>query len=68
VSMSIPKGSNTGTTLRLRGKGAPRRGGGQGDEFVRLRIVLPRHVDPELETFVSNWSAGKDFNPREDKS
>lgn len=68
VSMSIPKGSNTGTTLRLRGKGAPRRGGGQGDEFVRLRIVLPRHIDPELENFISNWSAGKDFNPREDKS
>ncbi|SCB33300.1 DnaJ C-terminal domain-containing protein [Rhizobium multihospitium] len=68
VSMSIPKGSNTGTTLRLRGKGAPQRGGGHGDEFVKLRIVLPKHTDPELETFVSNWTAGRDFNPREDRS
>ena len=67
VSMSIPKGSNTGTTLRLRGKGAPRRGGGHGDEFVKLRIVLPKQASPELETFVSNWAAGKDFNPREDR-
>lgn len=68
VSMSIPKGSNTGTTLRLRGKGAPQRGGGHGDEFVKLRIVLPKYTDPELETFASNWTAGRDFNPREDRS
>ncbi len=68
VSMSIPKGSNTGTTLRLRGKGAPQRGGGHGDEFVKLKIVLPKHPDPELETFVSNWTGGRDFNPREDRS
>lgn len=67
VTMSVPKGSNTGTTLRLKGKGAPRRGGGQGDQFVKLKIVLPKGPDPELEAFVSNWK-GKDFNPREDRA
>jgi DnaJ-class molecular chaperone len=66
VTMSVPKGSNTGTTLRLRGKGAPRRGGGFGDQFVRLKVVLPKSPDPELEAFVSGWSRGKEFNPRED--
>lgn len=65
VTMAIPKGSNTGTTLRLRGKGAPRRGGGSGDELVKLKIVLPKSPDPELEAFVSNWDIGKNFNPRE---
>lgn len=68
VTMSVPKGSNTGTTLRLKGKGAPHRGGGQGDQFVRLKVVLPKSPDPELEAFVTNWSAGKDFNPREDRT
>ncbi|MGJ4859679.1 DnaJ C-terminal domain-containing protein [Labrys sp. La1] len=68
VTMSVPKGSNTGTTLRLKGKGAPRRGGGQGDQFVKLKIVLPKAPDPELEAFVSNWAKGKDFNPREDRA
>ncbi|MBN9593735.1 MAG: DnaJ domain-containing protein [Afipia sp.] len=67
VTMSVPKGSNTGTTLRLKGKGAPHRGGGHGDQFVRLKVVLPRTPDPELEAFVSNWEKGKDFNPREDR-
>jgi DnaJ-class molecular chaperone len=66
VTMTVPKGSNTGTTLRLRGKGAPRRGGGHGDELVKLKVVLPKTSDPELEAFVSNWEKGKAFNPRED--
>jgi DnaJ-class molecular chaperone len=66
VTMSVPKGSNTGTTMRLKGKGAPRRGGGHGDQFVKLKVVLPKFPDPELEAFVSNWDKGKAFNPRED--
>ncbi|WP_024520449.1 DnaJ C-terminal domain-containing protein [Bradyrhizobium sp. Tv2a-2] len=65
VTMTVPKGSNTGTTMRLRGKGAPRREGGHGDEFVRLKVVLPKGPDPELEDFVSRWGR-KAFNPRED--
>jgi DnaJ-class molecular chaperone len=65
VTMTVPKGSNTGTTMRLKGKGAPHHGGGHGDEFVRLRVVLPKGPDPELEAFVSKWDR-KAFNPRED--
>jgi DnaJ-class molecular chaperone len=66
VTMTVPKGSNTGTILRLKGKGAPRHGGGHGDQFVKLKVVLPKSLDPELEAFVSNWEKGKAFNPRED--
>jgi DnaJ-class molecular chaperone len=65
VTVTAPKGSNTGTRLRLKGKGAPRRGGGAGDQYVRLKIVLPKPADPELEAFVSGWEKGKAFNPRE---
>ncbi|QOZ32142.1 DnaJ C-terminal domain-containing protein [Bradyrhizobium sp. CCBAU 53421] len=65
VTMTVPKGSNTGTTMRLRGKGAPKVGGGHGDEFVKLKVVLPKGPDPALEAFVSNWDR-KGFNPRED--
>ncbi|MVT64921.1 DnaJ domain-containing protein [Bradyrhizobium pachyrhizi] len=64
VAMAVPKGSNTGTTLRLRGKGAPRRGGSAGDELVKLMIVLPKSPDPELEAFVEKWAKGKEFDPR----
>ncbi len=66
VTMAVPKGSNTGTTLRLKGKGAPKRGGGSGDQLVKLKVVLPGKPDPDLEAFVSGWEKGKSFNPREE--
>ena len=68
VTMAVPKGSNTGTTLRLRGKGAPRRGGGHGDQFVKLKIMLSKDPDPELEAFVSGWERGKTFDPRRERA
>lgn len=68
VLVTVPKGANTGTRLRLRGKGAPRAGGGFGDQYVRLKVVLPKPPDPELEAFVANWSKGKTYNPREGQS
>ena len=37
VTLTIPAGSNTGKVLRLKGKGVA----GQGDQFVRLQVVLP---------------------------
>jgi DnaJ-class molecular chaperone len=66
VTMAVPKGSNSGTTLRLRGKGAPRHNGGYGDQLVKLKVMLPKEPDPELEAFVSNWGVGKTHNPREE--
>jgi DnaJ-class molecular chaperone len=55
VTMSIPKWANTGTALRLKGKGVPRADGSRGDEYVRLKIMLPEKPDPELERFVAQW-------------
>ena len=63
VTMTVPKDSNTGTVLRLRGKGAPRSTGGRGDEYVTLKVMLPEKHDPELTSFVSGWS-NKAYNPR----
>jgi DnaJ-class molecular chaperone len=55
VSATIPKWSNTGSVLRLRGKGVPRPDGSHGDEYVTLKIMLPEKPDPELERFVASW-------------
>jgi DnaJ-class molecular chaperone len=66
VTMSVPKGANTGTVLRLRGKGVPKRGGGQGDELVKLKVMLPPEPDPDLEAFVSGWEKGRSYDPRRD--
>lgn len=53
VTMRIPPGSNTGTRLRLRGKGVPaRRQIEAGDQYVTLRIVLADPNDPQLAKFL----------------
>jgi DnaJ-class molecular chaperone len=65
VRMTVPKGTNTGTVLRLRGKGAPRNDKTHGDEYVTLKIVLPPQLDPEIEEFARRWQAGQSQNPRQ---
>ncbi|WP_244630155.1 J domain-containing protein [Microvirga tunisiensis] len=65
VMVSIPKGSNTGKVLRLKGKGAPRSDGTHGDLYAALRIMLPDRPDAELEAFAEGWQAGSSYNPRQ---
>jgi DnaJ-class molecular chaperone len=65
VAVTVPKGANTGTVLRLKGRGAPRPDGGRGDEYVTLKVVLPEKPDPELQKFVAQWQAANAYNPRE---
>ena len=64
VRMTVPKGANTGTVLRLRGKGALRSDKSHGDEYVTLKLVLPPQLDLELEEFARRWQAGQNQNPR----
>ena len=65
VTMTVPKWSNTGTVLRLKGKGVARAGGSSGDELVSLKIVLPEKPDAELESFIAKWGGGGAYNPRQ---
>jgi DnaJ-class molecular chaperone len=67
VTMSIPKGSDSGTRLRLRGKGVQRRRGGKdsaGDQYVTLKVVIGASDDPELAEFLQKWAEKHPTNPR----
>ncbi|HLF59358.1 MAG TPA: DnaJ C-terminal domain-containing protein [Alphaproteobacteria bacterium] len=65
VAMTVPKGANTGTTLRLKGKGiVDRRTGVAGDQYVALKIVLPPEIDEQLSGFVEEWAPAHPYNPR----
>ena len=63
VTMTIPKGSDTGTVLRLRGKGIQRRTN-PGDQYVTLKVVIGHPTDPELSEFVEKWAPSPPFDPR----
>lgn len=62
VMLTIPAGSSSGRTLRLKGKGFAKKGGGHGDQLVTLMIELPRD-DAALAQFVRTWDGGAG-NPR----
>ncbi len=62
VTVKIPKGSNTGTTLRLKGKGVP--DGAPGDMLVKLKIMLPEPVPQDLTDVIEKWSKKNSYNPR----
>ena len=65
VSMKIPPGSNSGSTLRLKGKGIQARDSDEvGDQYVKLRVMLPERPDQELREFIENWSRSHDYDPR----
>jgi DnaJ-class molecular chaperone len=55
VTASIPKWSNTGRVLRLKGRGVQRSDGSRGHEYVTLKLMLPEKRDPALEQFVAQW-------------
>ena len=56
VSLSVPAGANTGTVLRLKGKGIAAHGSSPaGDLYVRLVVTLPDKPDEALKTFASGW-------------
>ena len=56
VAMTIPPGSDTGRTLRLRGRGVPARGDRPaGNLYVALRVVLGP-TDDALKAFLRDWT------------
>lgn len=65
VAMTVPKGSNSGSTLRVRGKGAPDPiSGNRGDQLIHLLVMLPDQPDSELTDFIEKWSRTKEYDPR----
>jgi DnaJ-class molecular chaperone len=63
VTMTIPKGSDAGAQLRLRGKGIHRRGV-EGDQLVTLKIVIGDANDGDLAAFLETWAQKHPTNPR----
>lgn len=64
VALKVPKGANSGTTLRLKGKGAPNAQGQRGDMFVKLLVVLPDPLPADLAEFTEKWAKKNPYDPR----
>ncbi|TAJ84129.1 J domain-containing protein [Reyranella sp.] len=67
VMLNVPAGSNSGTSLRLKGRGLlDRRSGQRGDQYVKLKVVLPEQPDEKLKEFLESWDAGRAYDPRKE--
>jgi DnaJ-class molecular chaperone len=65
VTLTVPKGANSGQTLRLKGRGlGDPATGKRGDLLARLMVTLPDTVDPDLEAFAEAWRAQRPYTPR----
>ncbi len=68
VAMTIPKGSNSGDRLRLKGRGIrDAKSKARGDQYVELKVVLPDPPDPELTDMVKGWAKAHPYSPRAPK-
>jgi molecular chaperone DnaJ len=67
-SVKVPEGTQTGTTLRLRGKGMPDVSGrGQGDLFATVQVLTPKKLSREQRTLLDQLAKvlpAEEFEPR----
>jgi len=64
VSVKIPAGSRAGQKLRVRGKGLPRPGGGEGDLYAVLQVVTPSVLSEREKQLYRELKQASSFNPR----
>ncbi len=69
VGVKVPAGTKDGRTLRVRGRGVPKRSGGAGDLLVTVRVAVPNQLDSAakdaLETYIKAEKESG-FDPRAD--
>lgn len=67
VMVTVPEGSNTGTKLRLKGRGIHRPGSDKhGNHYVTLKVVLPKGENADLKKFVKKWAAKNPYSVRKE--
>ena len=68
VKYSLPEGTQSGTTFRLRGKGIPSiNGRGRGDQFVTVYIETPKNLNKEQKEALKKFAETVGDNNYEDR-
>jgi DnaJ-class molecular chaperone len=65
VEITVPPGTSSGRTFRLKGKGFPAKDG-HGDLLATVQIALPEGSDSEIEALMQKWRTAKPYDPRKD--
>ena len=63
VTLKVPAGTPNGRTFRVRGKGAPKTGGGHGDLLATVEVQVPAVLNPEARAAVEAYRAATAGSP-----
>jgi molecular chaperone DnaJ len=63
VTLKIPAGTPSGKTFRVKGKGAPRKGG-HGDLLVTTRVDVPGKLSREEKDLLKQLNEARKGSPR----
>ncbi len=67
ISLKIPKGTQNGRMLRVKGKGAPHmKSGGNGDLLVKVKVVVPENLNKAQKDALTKYSGLRPEDPREE--
>jgi DnaJ-class molecular chaperone len=64
AELKIPAGAQGGQRLRLRGQGLNKRGGGRGDQYVKLKLVVPASPTEREKQLYRELGEASNLNPR----
>ena len=66
AALKIPAGTQSGQRFRLRERGAPslRAGGVRGDQYVEVKITLPKVISEETKELLHQYARHNAENPR----
>lgn len=64
VALTVPRGSNSGQTLRLKGRGMPDGRGKRGDLLARIIVTLPEETDDALWRIAEQWRNERPYKPK----
>jgi curved DNA-binding protein len=67
AKLRVPPGTSSGKRLRLRGRGLPRKGGGAGDLFAEVRIMVPAKLTDEERRLFQELAAASTYDPRKER-
>jgi curved DNA-binding protein len=64
ASVKLQPGTQSGQRLRLKGKGFPKKSGGHGDLYVRIRIEVPKSLSTKERQLFEELANSSKFSPR----
>lgn len=66
LQIRVPAGTQSGQKIRLSGRGAPKTKGGAGDQYVTIKVTVPKELSERERELIQELASLRSENPRRD--